>query len=67
MNTIIKMANLEETDSEFFQRFLETNGEIGVVELEMKIKEYEDLEQYERCEFLSQQIEQYYKGLDVNK
>ena len=57
------MENFEETDdTKFFQEFLERNGEVGVAELEIKIKEFEQLEQYEKCSYLSNQIELYYKN-----
>lgn len=55
------MENFEATDTKFYQQFLERNGEIGVAELEMKIKEFELKEQFEKCSYLAEQIEIYYK------
>jgi hypothetical protein len=56
------MEAFEYSDEQMIQQFLERNGEVGVAELEIKIKEFEQLEQYEKCSYLSNQIELYYKN-----
>jgi hypothetical protein len=56
------MTNFEETDTKFYQEFLERNGEIGVAEIEMAIKQLEEKEEFEKCAYLSKQIEDYYKN-----
>lgn len=56
------MTNFEETDTKFYQEFLERNGDKGVAELEIAIKELELKEEYEHCAYLAKQIEDYYKN-----
>lgn len=56
------MTNFNSTDDKFYQEYLERNGEMGVAQLEIAIKELEATESYEHCSYLSKQIEIYYNN-----
>ena len=49
-------------DDKFYQEYLDRNGEIGVAQLEIAIKEAEEKQQYELCGYLATQIEIYHKN-----
>ena len=56
------MTNFDKTDDKFYQEYLERNGEIGVAQLEIAIKELEAKEEFEHCAYLAKKIEDYYKN-----
>lgn len=56
------MTNFDTTDDKFYQEYLQRNGDFGVAQLEIAIKELEVTESYEHCLYLKKQIENYYNN-----